>query len=405
MKSVLVLLCLAIYCNAAAQPSNAQVKADAIGNGSGVISFSFSKNTGTRQWNRSAGNWEYVRGVIVKRKSEYPGINLLVYEDVVYQYTGAGGYSFWKVRVLSNEYEGIPNPTAAEINKFISSDWEKFYGYYYEVITKLWYSPKLEDDPKWTWHSPNSVEFRMKLKFDHIIRAKGIETVETVWLVRFYRDDPKAPWKNLFAVRSQEADDSKIISMQNYTPQQVADYEKQTLKFTMAEQAAQQDKTRLSQQVQVPSFTTARELVRFVHNILRNGDPEKFRAVMLQVMAPGFFVEGSKVQLMPNQEQNLADVIIAAYNNKVTYGQLYCQHPYYNVENWGNSDFKKTISIPSAVENCRSQFIVDRIVVGYHEGRPILKLAIVEYGIYVRQDNQVISYINSFDRRKLCPGD
>ena len=113
-----------------AQPSNAKVKSDAVGNGSGVISFNFSKTTGTRQWNSSAGNWEYVRGVEVKRKSEYPGINLIVKEDVVYQYIGSGGYSFWKVRVLSNEYEGIPNPTANEINNFISKDWAKFYGYY-----------------------------------------------------------------------------------------------------------------------------------------------------------------------------------------------------------------------------------------------------------------------------------
>jgi hypothetical protein len=406
MKLFLLVILAFFFVNANAQPSDAKVKSDAIGNGSGVISFKFTKSTGTRQWNRSAGNWEYVRGVVVKRKSEYPGINLLVYEDVVYQYMGGGGYSFWKVRVVSNEYEGIPNPTAKEINDFISKDWAKFYAYYYTVITKLWHQPVLPDTPRWTWHSPNSVEFRMKLKFDYIIRAKGIETLECIWNVRFYRDDPKAPWKSFFAVRSEEAEDLKVVGMKEYTVAQMEDFQKQTLEYTMAEKTGQQQKEDLSKIITVPDFKNADEMLRFLHDILRNGNPDKLRAVMLQTMAPGFFVPGSRVQLLPNEERNIADVITAAYNNKVTYKQLYCQVPVYTVERWGNSDTKKDIKIKSVVENCNTQFTVDRVNMGYIEGVPVTRLAILSYGIYVRQDQDVINYINSFsNRKKICPND
>ncbi len=177
-----------------AQPSDAAVKKDAVGNGSGIISFTFTKSTGTRQWNRSTGNWEYVRGVVIKRKSDFAGINLVVYEDVVYQYTGSGGYSFWKVRVLSNEYEGIPNPTQQEITGEINKNPEKFFGYYYDLITKLWYKPVLADTPSFVWSDPNKVEFKMKLKFDYIVRLKGVETVECLWNVHLKRDNPKSPW-------------------------------------------------------------------------------------------------------------------------------------------------------------------------------------------------------------------
>ncbi|MEO7984657.1 MAG: hypothetical protein ABI688_11310 [Bacteroidota bacterium] len=392
--------------NANAQPSEAKVKSDAIGNGSGVIGFSFTKTTGTRQWNSSAGNWEYVRGVRVKRKSDYPGINLIVEEDVVYQYMGGGGYSFWKVRVVSNEYEGIPNPTAKEINDFISKDWARFYGYYYSVITKLWFQPTLADKPEWTWHSPNSVEFRMKMKFDHIIRLKGIETLECIWKVRLYRDDPKAPWKNMLALRSEEADDLKVVDMKNYTPQQLSDFEKQTLQFTMAEQTAQQQVADLSKVITVPDFANADEMLHFLHDVLRNGSPEKLRAVMLQVLAPGFFVAGSRVQLLPAEEQNFANVVTAVYNNKVKYNQLYCQSPRYTIERWGNSNTRKDINIKSVVDNCNTQFTVDRVNMGYIEGVPVTRLAILSYGIYVRQDQDVINYINSFSNRsKICPND
>ncbi|MEP7163236.1 MAG: hypothetical protein ABI741_01005 [Ferruginibacter sp.] len=405
MKLIFLCCCSIFYSAAFAQPSDAKIKSDAIGNGSGIIGFKFSKTSGTRQWNSSAGNWEYVRGVEVKRKSEYPGIDLIVKEDVVYQYMGNGGYSFWKVRVLSNEYEGIPNPTAKEINDIISTDWARFYGYYYSVITKLWFQPALADDPQWTWHSPNSVEFRMKLKFDHIIRAKGIETLEAVWQVRLYRDDPKTAWKKMIAMKSQEAVDSKVVDMKNYTVEQLRDLEKQTLAFTMAEQKASQNMATLPQ-VTVPEFKTAEEMVKFLHDILRNGTAEKFRAVCLQLFHPGFFEEGSKLQLKTGEEQNLERVITAVYNNKATYKQMYCQNPVYNVEKWGGGSTKKTIYIPAAVNNCRSQFIIDWVSMGYVEGVAQTKLKILEYGIYVRQDEDAISFINSFsDRKKLCSKD
>jgi hypothetical protein len=408
MKALIILLYFSIFSftHTYAQPSDAKVKSDAVGNGGGIISFKFTKSTGTRQWNSSAGNWEYVRGVQIKRKSDYPGINMIVDEDVVYQYVGNGGYSFWKVRVLSNSYEGIPNPTAKEVSDFISKNWEKFYAYYYSTIVKLWHQPMLADNPEWVWHDINSVEFRMKMKFDHIIRAKGIETVETIWKVRFYRDDPKAPWKSLFAVRSDDAADSKIIGMKEYTVAQMEDFEKQTLEYTMAEKAGQQQKEDLSKIITVPDFKNADEMLRFLHDVLRNGNPDKLRAVMLQTMAPGFFVAGSRVQLLPDQERNLADVIRAAYNDKVTYKQLYCQVPSYTVERWGNSDTRKDIKIRSVVENCNTAFTVDRVNMGYIEGVPVTRLAIISYGVYVRQDQDVINYINSFsDRRKICPND
>jgi len=406
MKGILfaVLMMLLSY-SVYAQPSDAKVKSDAVGNGGGVISFKFTKSTGTRQWNSSAGNWEYVRGVQIKRKSDYPGINMIVDEDVVYQYVGGGGYSFWKVRVLSNSYEGIPNPTAKEINDFISTDWERFYMYYYTTIVKLWHQPMLADKPEWVWHDINSVEFRMKMKFDHII-GKGIETLECIWKVRLYRDNPKAAWKSMFATRSEEAADLKVIGVKEYTIAQMEDFKKQTLEFTMAEKAGQQQKENLSKIITVPDFKNAEEMLRFLHDILRNGNPDKFRAVMLQTMAPGFFVPGSSVQLLPDQERNLAAVITAAYNDKVKYKQLYCQVPVYTVERWGNSDTRKDIKIKSVVENCNTAFTVDRVNMGYVEGVPVTRLAIISYGIYVRQDQDVINYINSFsDRRKICPND
>lgn len=387
-----------------AQPSEADIRKQLTNAGTKAIKF--TKSTGTRQWNSDIGNWEWVRGVEVIRKSDYPGIDLVVIGDVVYQYTGVGKYSYWKFRTISNQYLGIPNPTATEIKNFLSRDWQKFYGYYFQKIIKEHTEPALADDPKWFWHTPNSVEFKMKLKFDHIISYTEVETVETIWKIRLYRDDPKGEWKNFIAHRSQDASDSKISGVKKYTAEQVKDLEKQTLAFTMSEQKARQDAELLAKKVTVPVFNSADEMVRFIHGILRHGTPDQFRAVMLQILASGFFVEGSTVQLQSVQEQNLANVITAAYNNKATYKLMYCEKPSFKVENWGNSTTRKTITITGAVNNCNSQFIIDRMAVGYIEGVAQTKLVILEYGIYVRQDQDAINFVNSFsDRRKLCPND
>jgi len=404
MRISILLIFLSVYGVLQAQPSEAEIKKQITNEG--TKSVKFTKTTGTRQWNSDIGNWEWVRGVEIIRKSDYPGIDLVVLGDVVYQYTGAGKYSYWKFRTISNQYLGIPNPTAAEIKNLLSKDWPKFYGYYFHKIIKEYSEPDLANDPKWFWHTPNSVEFKMKLKFDHIISYTEVETVEAIWNVRLYRDDPKGEWKNFIANRSQEASDSKISGVQKYTAEQVRDLEKQTLAFTLSEQKAKKDADALAKSVTVPAFTNPEEMVRFIHNILRNGTANQFRAVMLQVLAPGFFIEGSKVQLQPVQEQNLANVITAAYNNKATYKIMYCEKPPLQVENWGNSATRKTIRITGAVNNCNSYFIVDRMAVGYVEGVAQTKLVIIEYGIYVRQDQDAINFVNSFsDRKKLCPND
>jgi hypothetical protein len=43
---------------------------------------------------------------------------------------------------------------------------------------------------------------------------------------------------------------------------------------------------------------------------------------------------------------------------------------------------------------------------GYVDGVPQTELKIIEYGIYVRQDQDAINFVNSFsDRKKICPND
>lgn len=386
-----------------AQPSDAEIKKQ-ISN-AGTKTIRFTKTTGTRQWNSDIGNWEWVRGVEVIRGTEFAGIDLVVTGDVVYQYTGVGKYSYWKFRTLDNHYLGIPNPTAKEIADFISKDWQRFYGFYFTKITKLYGEPVLADMPEWTWHSPNSVSFKMKQNFDFIYSNTEIQTLQTIWNVRLYRDDPKDSWKNFLSVKSQDAGEEKVMGSKKYTAEQLNDLKLKTLAYTYSEQKAKAAAAALPQ-VLLPEFKTAEEMVKYLHDVLRNGTPEKLRAVCLQLFHPAFFEAGSKVQLKPVEEQNFTQVITAAYNNKATYKQMYCQNPGYRVDQWGGGSSKKTIYITGAVNNCNSSFTIAPVNIGYKEGVQQTALRILEYGINVRQDADAINFISSFsDRKKLCAND
>jgi len=400
-RLIFLLLCSIPLHSLQAQPSEAEIRKQITN--AGTKSIKFTKSTGTRQWNRDIGNWEYVRGVEVVRKSDHPGIDLVVLGDVVYQYTGVGKYSYWKFRTLSNQYLGIPNPSATEINDFIKKDWRKFFGYYYTVIIKLHQKPVLADDPKWIWHSPNSVEFRMKVKFDHIINNTDVETLNCIWNVRLYRDDPKGAWNNMLALRSEEAADLKVEGKTQYTQAQINDLRKKTLEYTMSEEEAKSQLASLPQ-INVPEFKEGEDMVKFLHNILRNGDENQFRAAMTKLMAPGFYVEGSTVQLRPDIEQAMASVVQAAYKDKSTYKQMYCQNPPYRTDKW--ADGRKTIYISAAVNDCNSYFTIGLVNAGYKEGVMATELRILEFFVKVRHDDDAINYVNSFsDRKNMCKND
>lgn len=162
------------------------------------------------------------------------------------------------------------------------------------------------------------------------------------------------------------------------------------------------DKLASMPQVQLPTFITPKEMVDFLHNILRNGTPEEFEAALIQVFSPNFFVQGSTTQLTEQSKQLIASTIIAAWKNKATYKQQYCQQYQLNRSLSSKSHFY----VLGCINNVTTVFGVQPFNAGYVEGVPQTKLKLTELRVGVRQDQDAIDFINSFsDRKKLCPGD
>ncbi len=395
MKKNLFLFCLlSVSLFSMAQPSDAVIRKDLTT--PNTIDIKFTKTTGTRQWNSSSGNWEYVRGVHIRLKSkDYPGLVVKVVGDAVYQYVGAAKYSYQKFRTGYNEWEGIPNPTDADIEKMISSDWGKFYGYMFRKIVKLNNGPTLVKDKNFTWNNPNQVLFFMKINADVIETNTTIQIVEQEYEVRLYRDNIKDPWKSFLATSG--GANTKVLSTQQVTEGKMRELEKKTLAYTLAEETASKESAGLPE-LNVPDFKNAREMADFFHDLLRNGSPELLKVAMLKTLAPHLMVDGSKTQFSWQGKEMYDKAVKEAFGGDMKYKDQYCK-------NYSTSSLtsKSYIYIKGVLDKAITMVGTITANDGYKEGVPIVKLKLINLDITVRQDQDAVSYINSFsDRSKLC---
>ena len=194
----LVFLGVGFANQAMAQPSDAQVKKDLTH--AKTVSVTLGK-PGKIEWSSTYKKYVWTRNFTAKLKTEDPTIFVLVKGYASYEVLG-GRYVFWRTFTTSNSYEGIPDPTAADVQALISRfGLEQFLGNYYfnHVIGKV-ESIGLADEPKYEWHTPNSVSFNVTAIYtERTNDIGGRERLARTLRIRLYRDNPKAAWKNLMS--------------------------------------------------------------------------------------------------------------------------------------------------------------------------------------------------------------
>ena len=198
LVTVLVLLAAGFVNAVSAQPGDAQIKKDLTG--VKTISVVLGK-PGTIEWSKTYKKYVWTRSFTAKVKTDEPGIFVIVKGYASYDVM-AGKYVFWKSFTTSNSYEGIPDPTAADVQALIREfGAEKFMGNYHfnQVIGRV-ESIGLAAEPKYTWHTQNSVSFNVVAVYTEKTNdIGGRQKVARTFEIRLYRDGVKAPWKNLIS--------------------------------------------------------------------------------------------------------------------------------------------------------------------------------------------------------------
>ncbi|MEQ1921192.1 MAG: hypothetical protein ABL952_01670 [Pyrinomonadaceae bacterium] len=190
---------------AAAQPSATQVKKDV--SGAKTISVTVL-GKGTRVWSKGYSKWVWDVPYSAKVKSEEPGVNILVEATASYDIVG-GRYVYWRSFVGSNIYEGIPNPTEAEVAALLKQfgPQKVMMGEFYSAVNIE--GIKLADKPRFEWHNLNSVSFTVYATFTQQVDYKTTRRIAKPYRARLYRDGKSMPWKSIG--QSDEPNDDEVI--------------------------------------------------------------------------------------------------------------------------------------------------------------------------------------------------
>lgn len=154
---------------------------------------------GRREWSTTYKKYMWSRNFKAKLRTDDPDVFLIVTGYAAYDVRG-NRYVFWRTFTSSNSYEGIPNPTAAEIdaliNKWGASKFMRSY-YFNRVVGKV-ESIGMVPDTDFEWHTPNSVSFDLVAVYTEKTNdIGGTERGARTYRIRLYRDDTKSEWKNL----------------------------------------------------------------------------------------------------------------------------------------------------------------------------------------------------------------
>ncbi len=195
---VLFLLGVGFVNTVCAQPGDAQIKKDLTG--AKTVSIVLGK-PGTMEWSKTYKKFVWTRSFTAKLKTDEAGVFVIVKGYASYDVM-AGRYVFWRTFTTSNNYEGIPDPTAADVQALLGEfGVEKFMGnYHFTHVVGRVESIGLAAEPNYLWHTPNSVSFNVVAVYtERTNDIGGRQRVARTFEIRLYRDGVKAAWKNLMS--------------------------------------------------------------------------------------------------------------------------------------------------------------------------------------------------------------
>lgn len=196
--SILCLLGFGFLHQVAAQPSDAELKKQLTAPRTVAITLG---KPGKVEWSSTYKKYVWSRNFTSKLKTEDTGIFLIVKGYASYDVV-AGRYVFWRTFTTSNSYEGLPDPTESDVQKLLAKfGIENVLGEFHlnQVVGNV-DSVKLAAEPKYEWHTMNSVSFNVIATYNMKTNDVGRhERVAHTLRLRIYRDNPRSEWRNILS--------------------------------------------------------------------------------------------------------------------------------------------------------------------------------------------------------------
>jgi len=392
-------LIAATVASAQAPPSEARIRADVLAQVHPTATAVTVRGNGSRQLN--GGVYEFVVSITARKPyPEMEGVEIESYGDVVYQSHGST-YQYDRYRTGDWRYFGIPDPSVEEVIALLESN-----------PNKLFTSRVLEGyellglgDAETVWHNPESVTVTVRLRFRRKKSNIEISTIESETPVRLYREGLSGPWTNVIAMQGRETE------IGTETLPEATVRAMRTVREATAVAELEADAAALPS-VEVPSFSTGRELADYIYRTARESGGPTFEATVRALLAPRHRVEGSQTAVTLRAQQEIVDPLSAAFAVPASsFAEQACPTPVINQERTRNSDerFYYTSALDGKPGGRSDQVVlmvkVDAVPGGYRNGQPLPpSLALGDVELYVSQDPDDLAYLASFDDpTALCP--
>ncbi|MGV7107240.1 hypothetical protein [Flavobacterium sp. U410] len=328
MKNSLLLLTTLLFSffttNSFAQPSDAEIVSLLKGKGAIDVKFTSAKGTVhttvTEKW--------YERTAESKWKTEIPNIYRWERSDYRYDFRG-GKWSYNRTYFGSGWYDGIPNPTEKEIVSILENSMVGYQGAYFQKPVF-----KLTKEPKFNWHTFNSVEFNVEAVYFKKVSYTEFQKVKATFPVRLYKDCGNGKYDNTA---------KKIFKDASWLPVQMAmisnSYGKEEVLETKKISSEEAENLRNMQEmygdeiaknqlaamgsIDIPAFKNDKEAIVWIHNIMYSGDAKKAELMAYHMLSSFYFENGSEATLNERGKQLVENI----KNGVKTYATIYCEHP------------------------------------------------------------------------------
>lgn len=327
MKKIIFVFIISIGFNFImySQPSDAVVKKRAMD--AGAIETLFTADHGnihtslTEKW--------YIRTMESKWKTDEPGVYRWERNEYRYNYVG-GSWSYARIYSVANWFEGIPNPTEEEIVETIYKDLPKFLGHFYNKGVGDLPQIKLSDEPRWNWHTFNSVSFNVEYDITYILNNFEIRKEHVVSEVRFYRNtgnnahDPNirkivdGEW--LPGGLASKIDNlSTVIETTKLSREEMKGLK--TFAQLNQEREAEEALAKLGT-LDVPEFSTPRELIAYTIDMMHTAEPNELELYFRKVFTSGHYYDGGII-LTKRGESNLNRQL----SRQERFQEMFCTYP------------------------------------------------------------------------------
>lgn len=318
---------------AAAPPTDKQIIADLTG--PNTIEVRLSDTPGGRSTSASRSGTNSItiddywyRGATLVQKA-----NIAAHPNATVEILGSArytilddGYQYREFKGAQVEYKGLPNPSEAEVVGLLKADLRGLVNsarYNNEIVSEI-VDLKLADDPKWTWHSGDSVSVHVTATYDWregVYEPKEIQRQRWVYRVRLQRDEGAAAFASFspgIPVGQPEVLETRSMPTHEALALQALG-QRERVAAAAAEAAALPD-------VEIPVFTTDLQIFAYTHKMLREASDDQLRAYLRAVLAENFFENGGPV-LSHHGQELMTKVMKQARGQRMTYAQQYGPDP------------------------------------------------------------------------------